>query len=343
MTIFLNLVLNTDHSDEAQRYAKTAAQGSPYARNLSTIRCNNGHYPTLYFNSEVTITMRSIFISLLLLSACVTRAQSKQSLVVYFDFDKYSLTGRAKFEVDSFLSANKSTTPLTIELSGHTDFVGSDAYNEVLSTLRVRTIADLVRTYLPEDGSVIHIESHGEKLPLNDNQTAAKRQLNRRVEITLLKEGNSIVQPTPSPQPAPDTSMGLKQRIADTTTVSGTNIVLRNITFYGGMHRLMPESRPMLQELLDAMKTYPKLVIEIQGHICCENRAGDGMDLETGVYNLSLARAKAIYEYLVENGIESTRVGYKGFGHSQPLYPWPEQSEEERTANRRVEIRIVSK
>src|SRR5688572_22225440 len=109
------------------------------------------------------------------------------------------------------------------------------------------------------------------------------------------------------------------------------------------MHQITPESRPILDELLDAMKTHPKLVIEIQGHICCENRIGDGMDLETGIYNLSTARAKAIYDHLISNGIQASRVSYKGFGHSQPMYPFPERTEEERVANRRVEIKIISK
>lgn len=292
--------------------------------------------------------MRAIFIGTLLLSACVAGAQTKQSLVVYFDFDKHSLTDRAKFQIDSFLSANRSSSPVKIELSGHTDFVGSDGYNDALSHQRVKRIADLVKTYLLPDGSVINDMAYGEKMPLNENRTSEERQLNRRVEITISKDERSIAQETAKQEttvlpPAPDSSIRLKERIADSTTVSGTNIVLRNINFFGGMHRLMPDSRPMLQELLDAMRTYPKLVIEIQGHICCENRAGDGMDLETGVYDLSLARAKAIYEYLIASGIEASRVRYKGFGHTQPIYPYPEQSEEERVANRRVEIRIISK
>jgi outer membrane protein OmpA-like peptidoglycan-associated protein len=57
-----------------------------------------------------------------------------------------------------------------------------------------------------------------------------------------------------------------------------------------------------------------------------------------------VTRAKMVYDYLLANGISPDRVlGYKGFGSSHPVYPIPEKSEEERIANRRVEIRIVEK
>jgi outer membrane protein OmpA-like peptidoglycan-associated protein len=99
----------------------------------------------------------------------------------------------------------------------------------------------------------------------------------------------------------------------------------------------------MLQELLEAMQTYATLKIRVEGHICCQQDKADGIDQETGIQNLSEARAKAVMDYLLANGIDSKRVNYKGFGHSAPIYPFPEKSEEEKTQNRRVEIKIVSK
>ena len=46
------------------------------------------------------------------------------------------------------------------------------------------------------------------------------------------------------------------------------------------------------------------LKIEIQGHICCQYDGKDGADLSTGIENSSVARAKNVYDYLIENGIE---------------------------------------
>jgi len=45
----------------------------------------------------------------------------------------------------------------------------------------------------------------------------------------------------------------------------------------------------------------------------------------------------------LSNGIEASRISYKGWGHSNPIYPYPERSEEEKTLNRRVELVIISK
>jgi outer membrane protein OmpA-like peptidoglycan-associated protein len=86
-------------------------------------------------------------------------------------------------------------------------------------------------------------------------------------------------------------------------------------------------------ELLYAMQLHPTLEIEIGGHICCilDDRR-----------NLSYDRAKAIKNFLVQYGIEKTRITFKGYGSSMPIYPIPEKNEAERAANRRVEITITS-
>jgi len=90
------------------------------------------------------------------------------------------------------------------------------------------------------------------------------------------------------------------------------------------------------------MAENPTLEIEIHGHICCMAGPEDGLDIDTKTEDLSVNRARAIYEYLIKNGIEPQRLKYKGFGHSRPLI-YPEDTEERRTTNRRVEIKIVKK
>jgi outer membrane protein OmpA-like peptidoglycan-associated protein len=57
---------------------------------------------------------------------------------------------------------------------------------------------------------------------------------------------------------------------------------------------------------------------------------------------LSTQRAKAIYNFLVVNGISKSRLSYKGFGSTQPIFPLPEKDETQRAANRRVEILIIA-
>ena len=225
---------------------------------------------------------------------------------------------------------------MIIQLYGYCDAIGSATYNDKLSEQRVATVKKYLKKNGLDEQNIGDEIGYGKRQPLNENNTDEERQLNRRVEIRFME-----VIPAGMTRISGDIS--LKEKIADSTTTSGTNIILRNINFYGGMHQFLPESGPMLNELLDAMQTYPKLVIRVEGHICCQPDKADGMDLETGIDNLSEARAKAVMDYLQSNGIESRRVSFKGFGHSAPIYPFPEQSEEERTQNRRVEIKIIKK
>jgi len=276
--------------------------------------------------------MKTICISLALFFAC--GGYSQQLFSVHFDFNKDQLTTVARLQLDSFLTVQKDNRDsLTIHLNGYCDPSGSDDYNNRLSKKRVSTVKNYLLSQGIQPASIASETGHGEKIQLNENTTEEERLANRRVQISFSKFGPS--QPTGT--------ISLKDKIADSATKAGTNIVLRNINFFGGMRRFLPESTPMLEELLEAMRAYPKLIIRVEGHICCEQADDDGLDGETGQYNLSAARARAVTDYLVENNIAANRVSYKGFGHSTPLFPWPEKTEDERIQNRRVEIKIISK
>ena len=269
----------------------------------------------------------------LLLLTISSYPQTRESFTIHFDFDKYALTRVTRSQLDSFLLVEKpNLSKLDIQLHGHCDAMGSDGYNNRLSEQRVAEVKKYLLNNGVEELNIVEESGHGKRMPLNENKTARERQLNRRVTISFVRDVKTDL---------PGTT--LIKKIADTTTTAGTNIVLRNINFVGGRHVFLPESIPMLTELREAMRTYPNLVIRVEGHICCIPGDSDGPDLGTGLNNLSEARAKAVMDYLVANGIEANRVSYKGFGHSMPLYPFPEKTEEEQTLNRRVEIKIISK
>jgi outer membrane protein OmpA-like peptidoglycan-associated protein len=84
------------------------------------------------------------------------------------------------------------------------------------------------------------------------------------------------------------------------------------------------------------------LRIRIEGHVCCVAAKLDGLDYDTGTQDLSLQRAKFIYEYLIKNGISSDRMSYVGLGGANKIYP-EELTPAQQTINRRVEIRIIAK
>jgi outer membrane protein OmpA-like peptidoglycan-associated protein len=261
---------------------------------------------------------------------------SQETLTVYFDFDRYVLTREAKMQLDSFLATYKvKQSGHLINLDGYCDSFGPDHYNKELSEKRVSTIRDYLLTNGIVANQITGTEGHGEDDPLNDNKTAGERKLNRRVAVLIMTPGQTSF-------PKPEDTKTLTERLTDTTARAGTSIVLKNLNFYGGTPFLLPESFPIVDELLQVMRRNPALVIQVQGHICCVPDAEDSRYGPTGT-GLSEERAKTIYAELIGKGIEATRVSYKGFGHSVPLYPYPERTEEERVANRRVEVKIMSK
>lgn len=252
---------------------------------------------------------------------------------MHFEFNKSDITSEAAARLDSLVNAPLSKNIRQITLTGHCDFIGSYAYNDSLSKARI----DAVKNYLSGKGIPAEVfvkeMAYGERHPLLRDHSDAARAINRRVELTI--EQDAALAKVPD-KPT------LSQKIEDSATKTGDTLTLENLNFIGGRHVLLPESYHILQELLDALKKNPVVEIEIQGHVCCTGTLEDGLDIDVGTMDLSVQRAKAIFNYLVENGIEERRLRYRGFGGRYKLFPY-ENDENERSQNRRVEIKILKK
>jgi outer membrane protein OmpA-like peptidoglycan-associated protein len=274
---------------------------------------------------------------------CTVFSQSNQSFSVHFDFNKHTLTATATARLDSFIRSTKTNgSEVQIQLDGHCDAVGNNAYNDALSNKRVAAVKDYLLKNNMAPGSFTGLDGHGKRNPLNNNATEEERLLNRRVEITIIPLPTKVdTVPVKPVAPAPEKK--LSEQLADTAVKQGSKLLLKNINFVGGRHQFLPESFPVLEELLAALKKNPKLIIQVQGHICCLPGDVDGVDLDTGAGNLSEVRAQQVVAYLTTNGIAASRLSYIGLGHTQPLFSYPEKSEAERILNRRVEIKIIRK
>ncbi len=135
------------------------------------------------------------------------------------------------------------------------------------------------------------------------------------------------------------------ETIQDIETVQkGERILLNNLHFEAGSPVLMDSSRDELNRLLHLLQEHENLEIEISGYLCCgvETRDGDGYDYDHLTWDLSKGRAKKVYDYLVKNGIDNSRLTYLGMGLTNPIVPF-DASDKAQVLNRRVEIKIVEK
>jgi len=289
--------------------------------------------------------MKLLLTLLYIIISFVSISQPKQNFVINFDFNKYEIAPDSKLKLDSFLQSSAISSIQKINLYGHCDFVGNNTYNDELSLKRVNAVKDYFIDHNIPENIFQTIKGYGKRRPLNQNKNDEERSMNRRVEINIERTWEEkIVIPKPEiKKDSPEIQeKSLTHIITDTATKAGANIILKNINFIGGRHLLMKQSLPALTELLNILKENPTLEIEIQGHVCCEYGVGDGLDIDTNTRNLSENRAWAVYQYLIDNSISAKRLSYKGFGHSRQLI-FPEDTEERRTMNRRVEIKIIKK
>jgi OOP family OmpA-OmpF porin len=103
----------------------------------------------------------------------------------FFDFDKSALKAEGKAKLDDLVGKVKGISLEVIIAVGHTDSVGTDAYNQKLSVRR----AEAVKAYLVSKGiekNRVYTEGKGEKQPVADNKTSQGRAKNRRVEIEVV-------------------------------------------------------------------------------------------------------------------------------------------------------------
>ncbi|HIJ39783.1 MAG TPA: OmpA family protein [Deltaproteobacteria bacterium] len=103
-----------------------------------------------------------------------------------FSFGKYSVNPKYNHLIDKIVVVLEKNPSLTIEIQGHTDNIGSNAYNAKLSEKR----AMAVRDYLAKKGvnsKRLYPVGYGSLRPIATNKTEAGRELNRRVELVPMK------------------------------------------------------------------------------------------------------------------------------------------------------------
>ena len=112
----------------------------------------------------------------------------------------------------------------------------------------------------------------------------------------------------------------------------GNKIVLQHVLFVQSKAEFLPESYVELDRLVATLKQHPMVTIEVAGHT--DNQGSRDLNLK-----LSEERAIKVKDYLVSRNIDPKRIFVKGYGPDKPISP--NDNEENRRLNRRVEFEII--
>ena len=110
-------------------------------------------------------------------------------------------------------------------------------------------------------------------------------------------------------------------------------IVLEGVTFATGSSELTPESEKMLLRVLNTLNAYPEMKVEIIGYT-------DNIGSATNNQRLSQKRANSVRYWILNKGVDPTRVFAKGYGEQNPIAD--NKTEEGRRLNRRIEFSRIN-
>lgn len=162
-------------------YLMVLTQGADYALFVS----HPGYlFKSLNFNYEVQENLAPISVDVLL-----DPIQAGASAVlnnIFFDLNKYELKEKSVTELDKVIRFLNENPTLRIEISGHTDNLGTAAYNLQLSLKRAQSVANYLTAH-GVAGTRLTQKGYGAEKPLAPNDTEENRQINRRIEFRLIK------------------------------------------------------------------------------------------------------------------------------------------------------------
>ncbi|MFL5754202.1 MAG: OmpA family protein [Bacteroidia bacterium] len=263
-----------------------------------------------------------VFTSFLLTS----KAQQTLSHVVHFATNKSVLSEKELADLNIFLQKTDSIDITGISILAYCDERGNTLYNDSLSKARAIALKEALLQKGFKESWFTKVEGRGE-LTLTGKLSKEKLDESRRAVIEITGERKKEKE-------APKEETTTKKSVLSDNQKVGDKITLQNILFVGGRHFLLPESYPALDSLKQTLQEKKQYSIMILGHVCCQPPGNDGEDFDTGLFNLSVARAKVIYDYLIQNGIDPSRLEYKGLKSDFPTGKGDKY-------DRRVEIEIT--
>ena len=270
---------------------------------------------------------------LITFSSVFAFSQNELTHEVYFDTDKYDVPNTEENRLLLFISTLNDIDIESISIFGFCDDRGADTYNLILSQQRADAIKAIFANNEISETLITNVDGKGEiLLKIVEEENLLKiRGLNRKVEI--------IVKPKP---PKPKVVKILKEKTPKDKDVvdlikesaKGDKILFKNILFKTGYPTVTSDSKKTLESIAKALLERDDIYFTIQGHVCCTQFSRDAVNRKTKKRNLSEARAKYVYDYFANKGIDKKRMRHLGLRRKFPLGGDPQ-------FDRRVEILIT--
>ncbi|MFT5820760.1 MAG: outer membrane protein OmpA-like peptidoglycan-associated protein [Crocinitomix sp.] len=262
---------------------------------------------------------------------------------VKFGSGKTSFSNIAKNEDIVYLKTALDNDPnLIIEVGGYTDNSGSHAKNVTISRQRAKFVYD----HLIESGystDRITYQGYGPAKPIYSNRYKSTRDGNRRIEIKIINKtthsGDKLVDEKGYDKDV-KTDAELKTSYLSyffehqNDAGMGSTFIIDSLAFASGSFDLPTSGYGFdnLNQLIQYLKDKKGVKANINGYT-------DSSGIDEKNQALSESRAKAVYDYLIAQGIAAERLIYKGYGSAKPIAPnrylWG------RDINRRIEVAFM--
>lgn len=233
-------------------------------------------------------------------------------------------------EVKSLLEALNKHQELVVEIGGHTDKSGRESRNINLSTRRAKFVYD----YLLKQGirsRRVAFKGYGSKYPAYSNKSKVGREANRRIEVKILAKKDYGSTSLVNEDAYKDQKIPKGILAYNKEAENGEVYILKGLVFSPNQTNIANLKNKSLKGLVKILKQNKRLKIEIGGYT-------DASGIKEKNDSLSLERAKSVYAFLIDNGIDSSRMTVKGYGQLKPIadnrFKWG------RDKNRRIEIKI---
>lgn len=288
-----------------------------------------------------------VFILLTMLLAPAHAQRATDTFRLYFDLNVPTMNQGTQKKIDLLVYNDKIISGSGITIIGYADYLGTEGYNKNLSMQRAKNVKSYLEKYGIDGRNIQLCIGEGE---IHRNLTDKEGfPTDRRVDIVVNNRVHKRGATSSKPQPVVYTPKRDTGKLTTANSIdelknlkTGATFLLKNVYFPPDRHIISPQSAETLEKLYVVLRDNPSLKISIEGHVCCVKDAPDAYDIDTYEPFLSVNRAKAIYNYLIDKGIDANRLKYEGFGRRKPVVV-DERNEQDAEKNRRVEVRVTER